>query len=463
MNKNLRDFIQAARALGPDYYVEVNRPLSPYLEVGIIQQKLARLGRNPVIYCPEIEGSKLPLVTNLFGSFDTLALGLGCDPRTTTREEVYDVVRKKTTSKIAPELVPASQAPVKQVKLLGDAVDLSVLPVIHNSKLDAGKYISVGFMIAKWPDTGAHNAGIYRHLVMGNDLLGCMINPGNDAAYIARAYAELDQVMEVALVVGHHPAVVQASLVRNVAELDLMGGYLGEPLEITTGETVDLPVPAQAEIVIEGFIDPKKMSADGPFAEYLGYYGVGNKPCYLIQVQAITMREDAVYHHLDSAHREHTLGFNLLASVALYDKLKPQFPTLKAVTEGWLGTYISLKQRVAGEGRQAALVAVAENYGKTAVVVDDDIDIYDEREVAWAIATRMVADEDLLILPGVKGAHLDPVSYNESRAGRGPMTTRLVIDATKPVEREFEIKTEPDPRLWKSMRLEDYLDKPYLK
>jgi 3-polyprenyl-4-hydroxybenzoate decarboxylase len=83
--------------------------------------------------------------------------------------------------------------------------------------------------------------------------------------------------------------------------------------------------------------------------------------------------------------------------------------------------------------------------------------------VAWAIATRMVADEDLLILPGVKGAHLDPVSYNESRTGRGPMTTRLVIDATKPVEREFEIKTEPDARLWKTMRLEEYLDKQYLK
>ena len=463
MNKNLRDFIQAAKALGPDYYVEVNRPLSSYLEVSIIQQKLARLGRNPMIYCPEIEGSKLPLVTNLFGSFEMLALGLGCDPRTTSREAVYDVVRKKATSRIAPEWVPASLAPVKQVKLLEDDVDLGVLPIIHNSKLDAGKYISVGFMIAKWPDTGALNAGIYRHLVMGRDLLGCMINPGNDAAYIARAYAELDQVMEVALVVGHHPAVVQASLVRNAAELELMGSYLGEPLEVTKGETVDLPIPAHAEIVIEGFINPKKMSTDGPFAEYLGYYGVSSKPCYLIQVTAITMREDAIYHHLDSAHPEHNLSSSLVDTVALYDKLKRQFPTLKAVTNGWLGTYISLRQRVAGEGRQAALVAVAENYGKTAVAVDDDIDIYDEREVAWAIATRMVADEDLLVLPGVKGAHLDPVAYNESRTGRGPMTTRLIIDATKPVEREFEIKTEPDARLWKTMKLEDYLDKPYLK
>jgi 2,5-furandicarboxylate decarboxylase 1 len=463
MNKNMRDFIRAAKALGPDYYVEVNRPLGWYLEVGIIQHKLARLGRSPLIYCPEIEGSKLPLVTNLVGNFAMLALSLGCDPRTTRRQEVYDVLRKRVANKLAPEWVPPSQAPVKRVKLSGDDVDLGILPVIHNSKLDAGKYISAGFMIARWPDTGKPNAGIYRHLVMGKDTLGCMINPGNDGAYIARARAELDQMMEVALVIGHHPAVVQASLVRNVAELELMGSYLGEPLEVTKGETVDLPIPAHAEIVIEGIINPNKMSTDGPFAEYLGYYGVGQKPCYVIQVTAVTMREDAIYHHLDSAHREHTFGFDFLAEVALYDRLKVQFPTLKAVTYGWLGTYISLKQRVPGEGRQAALLAVTENYGKTAVAVDDDIDIYNEQEVAWAIATRMVADEDLLIMPGVKGAHLDPVAYNEGRTGRGPMTTHLVIDATKPVEREFEIKTEPDPRLWKTMRLEDYLDKQYLK
>ena len=144
--------------------------------------------------------------------------------------------------------------------------------------------------------------------------------------------------------------------------------------------------------------------------------------------------------------------------VTTYDKLKAQFPTLKAVsTMGWLGTYISLQQRVPGEAKQAGLVAVTDNYGKTVVVVDDDIDIYNEREVMWAISTRMVADRDLLILPGVKGALLDPVSYNETRTGRGPMTTHLVIDATKPVEQDFEIKIEPDEALWQAIDLEDYL------
>ena len=456
-NKNLRDFIQACKTLGPDYYVELKRSIKPELEISIIQRKLAAQGRYPIILCPRVDGSRIPLVSNLFGSFELLALGLGCDPRKTTRDEVYDVIRERVTAQVPPRRVSPSEAPVKELRLLGDDVDLSVLPIIHNSKLDAGKYIGAGFMIARRPDTGAPNAGIYRHLVMDRDRLGCMINPGNDGAYIARRYAEMGQMMEVALVIGHHPAVVQASLARQVAELELMGGYLGEPLEVTEGETVDLPVPAHAEIIIEGVIDPNKMATDGPFAEYLGYYGVANKPCYVIQVTAITMRKDAIYHHLDSSHREHNLADSLTGLVSLVDRLKVQFPSIKAAHRGWLGTYISMRQRVPGEAKQAGLVAVTENYGKNVVVVDDDIDVYNEQEVMWAISTRMVPDEDLLILPGVKGAHLDPVSYNESRTGRGPMTTHLVIDATKPIEREFEIKTEPDEHLWNTLKLEDYL------
>ena len=326
MNPNLRDFLRAVRETGPDNYVEVTKPLDSYLEISIIQHKLAAEGRNPVIYCPEIKGSSLPLVTNMFGSFDLLAWGLGCDPRSMSRVEIYDVLRRKLAQREDPVWVAEGDAPVKEKKLVGDDVDLSLLPIIHNSKLDAGKYISAGFMIAKWPDTGVPNAGIYRHMVMGRNRLGCMINPGNDGAYIARRCAELGRPMEIALVIGHHSAVLQASQGKGVVEFDLMGGYLGESLEVVKGETVDLPVPAQAEIVIEGTIDPAAMSTDGPYAEYLGYYGVGDKPCYVIDVSAITMRGDAIYHHLDSAHIEHNLAPAMSAEMSMYDRLRAQFP-----------------------------------------------------------------------------------------------------------------------------------------
>ncbi|PKB64212.1 MAG: hypothetical protein BZY82_11870 [SAR202 cluster bacterium Io17-Chloro-G3] len=463
MNKNLRDFIKECKERGPDYYVEVNKPLEADLEPGVIQQKLLGQGRNPIVFCPEIKGSKFPLVTNLFGSFETLAIGLGCDPDKMTRDEVYDVLRHKVATKVEPTWVPPEEAPVKEVKYLEDDVDLSILPISHNSVLDQGKYIGAGFMIAKWPDTGEANAGVYRHVVMGKDVLGCMINPGNDGAYIARGYAERGEKMEVALVIGHHSAIFQASLAKQVVELDLMGGYLGEPLEVVRGETVDLPIPAQAEMVIEGVINPSEMSTDGPYAEYLGYYGVSDKPCYVINVTAITMRKDAIYHHLDSAHPEHTRSGSLIKRIQLLDKMKEQFPTIKDITTGGLGTYISMKQRVPGEAKQAGLVAVSDNYGKHVVVVDDDVDIHKEGEVLWAISTRMIPDVDLIILPNIKGAHLDPASYNEARTGRGPMTTHMVIDACVPVEKEWETRIRPDEHLWETMKLEDYLDPQYLK
>ena len=122
MNPNLRDFLRAVRETGPDNYVEVTKPLDPYLEIGIIQHKLAAEGRNPVIYCPEIKGSALPLMTNMFGSFDLLAWGLGCDPRSMTRAEIYDVLRKKLAQREDPVWVDEEDAPVKEKKFIGDAV-----------------------------------------------------------------------------------------------------------------------------------------------------------------------------------------------------------------------------------------------------------------------------------------------------------------------------------------------------
>ena len=465
-NKNLRDFLRECKEKGPLYYMEVTRPLSPELEVSILNHKLwMERGVAPVLYCPEIKGYEMPLVCPLAGSFEIIALALGCDPDRMTHEEIVAECQRRSSARLEPTWVPAADAPIKEVKYLEDQVDLGILPILHNSKLDGGKYIGAGFMISKWPDTGVINAGVYRHMVMGKDRLGAMINPGNDGAYIARRYAELGQMMEVALVIGHHPAVYHAACSKANPELDYAGGYLGEPLEIVRGETVDLPVPAQAEIVIEGIIDPNEWATDGPYAEGSGYYGHGNKPCYVIHVKAITMRHDAIYHHVDSDHPEHghrKFGMRkspLGSEPYLFEKLKGQFPNLHAVTRGWLGTYVSIKQQVPGEARQAALVAVAENYVTNVIVVDDDIDIEDEHQVMWAISTRLDPAKDQLILPWVKGRHLHPVSYDETgeRGPVSPMTTHWILDATKPVTREFEVVVEPDEHLWATMKLEDYI------
>jgi len=242
-----------------------------------------------------------------------------------------------------------------------------------------------------------------------------------------------------------------------------MGGLLGETLHVTSAETVELPVPADAEIAIEGIIDPRNMTTDGPFAEYTGYYGEGMKPCYLIQVTAITMRKNAIYLDLDPAHREHNLSGVLLFESSVYDAVKRAVPTVKAVhfppSGGCvLHIYVSIKKRVQGEGKFAGLAALTgQPNAKLVVVVDEDIDVYNEEEVLWAIATRVVGDKDISIIPEVTGAHLDPCAYDETRLKRGSMVSKVIIDATKPVDLPFATRITPPQDLWSSMKLADYL------
>ncbi len=467
MGKDLRQFLQVVKELGPDFYVEVKKPLKPKLEPFILQQKLAREGRFPVIYCPEIEGSKLPLVTNLFGSYDLLGLALDINPKKVAKAEISQEYIRRVTNSKPPQTISASQAPVKEVILKGKNIDLSLLPITHHQELDSGKYIAIGFLICKDPDTGIPNAGIYRHEVKGKDRLGCTLAPVDHAAYIARRYAELGKPMEVVITIGHHPAVVLGSCAKGdlaLNELEVMGGLLEEPLQVTPAETVDLPVPALAEIAIEGVIDPPidGTTTDGPFAEYTRYYGRGGQPAYLMQVTAITMRKDAIYHDLDPANQEHNLPLVLSGESIVYEGVKRVVPTVKAVHLPPHGCsyhiYVSIKKRVQGEGKFAALAAFAAHKPlKLVVVVDEDIDVFNEQEVLWAIATRVVGDRDISIIPQVTGQRLDPSAYGETRLERGYMVSKVIIDATKPVDLPFATRITPNKELWDSMNLYDYL------
>lgn len=466
MNKDLRQFLRLVKEMGPDYYLEVNRPLKPKYEPCVIQEKLAKEGRYPVIYCPEIEGSKLPLVTNLYSCYDMLGLALDIDTKIKGRDEVLQEFRRRVADLKDPVMISPQEAPVKEVVLKDKDVDLDILPVIHHQEGDSGKYVDIGCLICTDPDTGIYNAGVYRHELKGKNQLGFMTSPNHNAAYIARRYAELKRPFEVVIALGHHPAVnigacTFVSLGTN--KLKVIGGLLQEPLAITQAETVSLPVPAFAEIIIEGVVDPCAMVTDGPFAEYTGYYGAGNKACYLIDVKAITMRHDAIYHDLDPAALEHNMPTSLGMESNDYDVIQMAVPTVKNVYLPRIGRgflqFVSIKKRIEGEGKYAGLAALsARPSAKIVVVLDEDIDVYNTDEVLWAIATRTEADTDVTYVPYVAGAHLDPSAYNEARFGKGSMTTKMIIDTTRPVIAPFAPRITPPKDLWESIRLEDYID-----
>lgn len=468
MNKDLRYFLQQAKETGKENYVEVKKKLKPKFEPCVLQQKLAHRGEYPVIYCSEIEGSKLPLVSNLFGSYERLGMILDVSAERIKESGLLEVFHEYKRRREIPQqlkMINPSKAPVKEVILRGEEIDLNLLPIIHHAELDGGKYITIGFMVCKDPYTGITNVGVYRHQIFTKNTLGFEVSPAHHAGQIALRHAELGKPMEVAICIGHHPAVVLGSLAEGALgmnEFEVMASLLGEPLEITKGETVDLPIPARTEIVIEGVIDARNMITDGPLAEYTHYYG-GVTPAYLVNVKCITMRKDAIYHDLDPAHQEHNLAMVLGSEVVTYDAVRRAVPGVKAVHfppsgNCYFHAYISIKKRVHGEGKLAGLAALTAMFPcKLAVVVDDDIDVYNEKEVLWAISTRVVADRDISIIPGLTADHLDPNAYNESRQKKGDMMTKMVIDATKPLDSTFPTRVTPPKELWSSMRLEDYI------
>ena len=467
MNKDLRTFLAEVRQMGADYFRTVSRQVSPIFEPCVVQQKLAAEKRFPVLRFDNIEGSDMSLVTNFFGSYPLLGLALGVDPDE-PKGEILKRFRAMVEKPLAVVEVSPAKAPVKDIILKGGDIDLSKFPILHHAEHNAGKYITVGCLIVRDPETGVLNAGMYRHQIKGKNQFAAMFNPAHHAGYIYRRYKELGQPMEAVLFLGHHPAAVMGALARGPIEsneLEIMGALMGEPLEVVPAETVDLPVPACAEIVFEGIIDPGEETSDGPFAEYTGFYGPAKDPVGLMKLTAITMRQDAIYHDLDPAHREHNLAGVLTFESSVYDSVKKPVPSVTGVHMPASGTcvytaYISIKKRVPGEAITAGLAAIScENGLKIAIVVDDDVDIYDEEAVLWALATHCEADRDLVTIPNAMGAHLNPSAYGEVRTENGNMNTKLVFDATRPATLPFAERIHPPKEAWDRIRLDDYLDK----
>ncbi|MBI2985960.1 MAG: UbiD family decarboxylase [Deltaproteobacteria bacterium] len=482
MAKDLRTFLDKVRqmqAAGGSFkeagIVDVKRPMSWDLEVPTLQQKLAKglrhrkidpgEARHPAIFCHKIEGSKIPLVTNLLGSWEMHGASLGLEPSQWNEKGLTSEYKKRLAKPVPTVTVDASKAPVKEVILKGDDVDLGLLPILRHATLNSGRYITVGCMVCMDPDTGIPNAGIYRHEVKGKNLLGAMINPKHHGDYIAHRYAQLGKPMEVIIYDGHHPAVVTAACVNGPVELneyEVAGAYLGEPLEVIKAETVNIPVPARSEIIIEGVIDnPREMVTDGPFSEGGGYYGRGEKPCYLIRVTAITMRKDAIYHDLDPCSREHGTTGGSSRTMDVFNAVKEVVPTVKAVRSTGPVVFVSIEKRAEGEGKWAALAAMTRSYNAAfVIVVDDDVDVFDDKRLWWAIGSRVVPDQNIDMITRVTGHHLSPVAYNEAReplVEGGPMQTRVIIDATKPLHIPFSTAIEPAWDLYNSMKVEDYI------
>lgn len=461
MAKDLRTFLDEVVQSRPDDLLMVNREVDPVFELAGVVAKLEQAGQFPAVLFRRVKGGSLPVLINLAASYERLALALG----STVHEMVPEFARRFS------EPLPTREVdggPVKEVVWTGDAADLSRLPLTVHNELDAGKYVSAGVMIVRDPDSGGLNAGIYRHQVQGPKQLGLFTNPAFHGDHIRRKYEERGQAMEVVIALGHHPALLMAAASRPPGigkELEIAGSLMGEPLEMTPGTTVNLPVPARAEIAIEGYVPPGARQFEGTFGEWPRYYtGMGDRP-YIV-VKAITMRRDAICQDLFAAHPEHNVVGALPRMGSLYMRIQACVPNLRAVnlpmSGGGVATcYISIAKKVEGEAKMAAFAAFSTHASiKHVYVVDDDIDVFNEAEVLWAMATRFEAHRDLSVVPNALGSWLIPTAYHLDNRPGGVMNTKVIFDCTKPAApAEFPKRAVVPPDVVQKIDLKAYLDR----
>jgi len=438
MSKDLRSFIRDLLACRPGEIKRVTAAVDPRFGATAIAERFARDSQYPALYFERVGESAIPLVLNLTATFERLAVALG-----TTLQEMVPAFGERMTKPIAAREVPREGAPVKEQVWTGDQVDLGTLPLLTHNELDGGPYVTSGIGIMRDPESGVVNAGLYRHQVYGRNELGVWFIDGHHGNYIYRRYEERGEPAPIAIAIGHHPAVVMGAVCRLPGiggEFDAAGGLLGEAVEVTRAETSDLPVPARAEIVIEGEVIPYERRHEGPFGEWPGHYTAeGPKP--VIRVTAITMRRSPIYYDVFSANREHLVLGSLPRMGSIYRNVKAIVPGLRAVNvpaHSRMHCYLSISKTRDAEVKKAAFAALntePENL-KMIVVVDDDINVFNDGDVLWAIGTRFDAARDLLVIPRWSGpGGLLPVGWEYHQDGtRTPrMITATIIDATKPL------------------------------
>lgn len=392
--------------------------------------ELERRNHAPILTIEKPTGFQTGFVSNLFGSWDRIAGMFGV-----TRPGFNAAWIRAEANKIKP--VRVGEGDVQAVVQQGDEVDASELPIPHHFATDGGRYISAGILATKDPDTGIRNLSFGRMQLKGPRRFGISLHSrGHTWDFFRRAEAR-GEPLEVAVVVGAHPALLMAASYRtdmHVDEYDVAGGILGEPVEVVEATTVSVDVPAAAEIVLEGRILPDVREPEGPFGEYPGYSS-NRSTQNVFHVDAITRRPSPLFLDIVPGNSADHLNLTTLSrEPLLFERVREVVPTLKALHLPKSGTtfhcFFSMEKTAEGTARQAMLLLFGMDPKiKLAIACDEDIDVYNTEEVLWAVATRVQADRDVFTVPSVFCNLLDP-------SARDGMSTRMGIDATRPVDWE---------------------------
>jgi len=450
MAQDLRSFLDLVKRTRPADFQIVSRPVDPSYEITALVAKLEKEGRRrPVLLFENVKGTTWPVLTNLHASRSRLAAAINAAP-----DQMLPTYLRAMERPLAPRVV--ATGPVKEVVKRGADVDLHALPQIVHHDRDAGPYVTAAISFAKDPVSGTWNCAYNRLMVQGRDRTSIHLTLGKHLWEFYKIAEARGEPLPVAFAIGVHPAIALGALAIGSIDEDeraIMGALLGEPLELVKCETSDVLVPAHAELILEGEILPVDRVAEGPFGEFTGY-SLGERQREVVRYTAVTHRRDAMFQDITVAHLDHMLLSTIPMEANLYRAVRAMVPSVKAVrVPGPFTCYVSIEQRLPGQAKNAIMAVFgADLYMKRVVVVDHDVDVFDDRQVNWALATRCQPDRDIAIITNARGSDLDPSTREDG------YTAKWGVDATaKPSLASYTPRHRVPPEVWQRLRIEDYL------
>lgn len=450
---DLRSYLAALEARGQ--LARIRRPVSLLHELADVAAALERsqgpapLFEQPV---PEVAGSlDWPVFSSAVAHPERVAMALGC-----SRAEVVNVMGRviDPANGIAP--CEVADAPWKRNVIRGDDLDLRKLPIPTHAERDGGPFITGGVIVTRDPANPQRgNLSYNRMQVLGPHTFGMNINEWRDVRWFLNQVEQRDEPLPVAVVIGVDPALlIAAGCKYDGDELAIAGAIRGGPIPVTSGVTQPLRIPADAEIVIEGYIPPHVLRGEGPLAEFHGYYGeIWNSPTF--EVTSIAFRDQPIWQTIIPGWAEHIYIGNVLPREPLllrfvrHASKNVQGLHIPPYNNGFMAV-VQIKKSNPGEPRNVAMAAFTAHVNvRVCVVVDPDVDIYDPADVLWAMVSRVDWGRDVFMVPGAQGHEMDP--GNDMRG----VGTKLAVDATEKDRREYLGRVRYRP-----VDLQQYLDVP---
>jgi len=463
---DLRGWMKALDAAGELHHIAAEVDWN--IELGTVARLAQGPGTGPALLFSNIrdygKNARCSAVfTGSLSNYRRIAMMLGLPPDTHPRELVK-LGRTVLTETVPPKIV--KNGPVKDHVILGNDIDLNEFPTPQWNRADGGRYIlTYGGVVTKDPNTNVMNVGVYRGMVSGKNMIPMLTWRAQHIGHHATAWQQAGhKEMPIAVAIGWEPSldfVGGSPVPKGLCEYDVIGGIRGAPVELVKCETVDLYVPASAEIVIEGYMsfDPATFLPEGPFAEFTGYIAGDRSPKSGIRVTCITHRKDPILRGtiegtMPGSYSENSVTSSIMRAGTAWNVLDRA--GVPGITDVWcppvhagVNCVVQVKQSYRGVAKQVANAlwgsSAAHVRYKHVTVVDEDIDIHDYAAVDWAIAFRVNAGEDdIVIMPSTFGAGLDPSvrrrDRNVAQFGTGKWN-RVLIDAT------INLDYDPDPDL----------------